>query len=206
MYVVQSLHGGPDASPNDKLCRLLFFAGALRDAGAVARDRGHPLPRLCQEGPTHAKPRSGHHALRRRADRGGRDRPRGGRRRPQPCRVRERLSLSDRPPRGAAVVRRPSRALAARPRRGRRVPGHRWRQARRAAPRIARRRPRQRRPACLPREAAERRRGQRRGCRGRPGRGPHSGHRRRSDQHGHDACPGRGRLPERRARSRSTPS
>jgi ribose-phosphate pyrophosphokinase len=35
VYVVQSLHGGPDASPNDKLCRLLFFAGALRDAGAA---------------------------------------------------------------------------------------------------------------------------------------------------------------------------
>ena len=34
VYVVQSLHGGPEASPNDKLCRLLFFAGALRDAGA----------------------------------------------------------------------------------------------------------------------------------------------------------------------------
>ena len=34
VYVVQSLHGGPHASPNDKLCRLLFFAGALRDAGA----------------------------------------------------------------------------------------------------------------------------------------------------------------------------
>jgi ribose-phosphate pyrophosphokinase len=35
VYVVQSLHGGPEASPNDKLCRLLFFAGALRDAGAA---------------------------------------------------------------------------------------------------------------------------------------------------------------------------
>jgi ribose-phosphate pyrophosphokinase len=34
VYLLQSLHGGPDASPNDKLCRLLFFAGALRDAGA----------------------------------------------------------------------------------------------------------------------------------------------------------------------------
>jgi len=34
VYLVQSLHGGPGASPNDKLCRLLFFAGALRDAGA----------------------------------------------------------------------------------------------------------------------------------------------------------------------------
>ena len=34
-YLVQSLHGGPEASPNDKLCRLLFFAGAVRDAGAA---------------------------------------------------------------------------------------------------------------------------------------------------------------------------
>ena len=34
VYVVQSLHGGPSESPNDKLCRLLFFIGALKDAGA----------------------------------------------------------------------------------------------------------------------------------------------------------------------------
>jgi len=34
VYVVQSLHGGPLESANDKLCRLLFFIGALRDAGA----------------------------------------------------------------------------------------------------------------------------------------------------------------------------
>ena len=36
-YVVQSLHGGPDTSPNDKLCRLLF----LRPAGRrrAARDQ-----------------------------------------------------------------------------------------------------------------------------------------------------------------------
>jgi ribose-phosphate pyrophosphokinase len=34
VYVVHALYGGPEASPNDKLCRLLFFAGALRDAGA----------------------------------------------------------------------------------------------------------------------------------------------------------------------------
>src|ERR1051325_1341155 len=32
VYVVHSLHGGPDDSPNDKLCRLLFFVGALKDA------------------------------------------------------------------------------------------------------------------------------------------------------------------------------
>lgn len=35
IYVIQSLHGGPDQSPNDKLCRLLFFLGAVRDAGAA---------------------------------------------------------------------------------------------------------------------------------------------------------------------------
>lgn len=34
-YVVQSLHGGPDESVNDKLVKLLFFAGALRDARAA---------------------------------------------------------------------------------------------------------------------------------------------------------------------------
>lgn len=34
VYVVQSLHGQADASVNDKLCRLLFFLGALKDAGA----------------------------------------------------------------------------------------------------------------------------------------------------------------------------
>jgi ribose-phosphate pyrophosphokinase len=34
-YVIQSLHGGPAESPSDKLCRLLFFIGALKDAGAA---------------------------------------------------------------------------------------------------------------------------------------------------------------------------
>jgi len=34
IYVIHSLHGGPDQSANDKLCRLLFFIGALKDAGA----------------------------------------------------------------------------------------------------------------------------------------------------------------------------
>ncbi len=32
--VVSSLHGDSDFSVNDKLCRLLFFVGALKDAGA----------------------------------------------------------------------------------------------------------------------------------------------------------------------------
>ena len=34
VYVLHSLHGGPVQSSNDKLCRLLFFIGALKDAGA----------------------------------------------------------------------------------------------------------------------------------------------------------------------------
>ena len=34
VYVIQSLHGGPNVSCNDKLCRLLFFLGCLRDNGA----------------------------------------------------------------------------------------------------------------------------------------------------------------------------
>ncbi len=34
VYVLQSLHGDPAQSVNDKLCRLLFFLGALRDADA----------------------------------------------------------------------------------------------------------------------------------------------------------------------------
>lgn len=33
--VIQSLHGDAHASANDKLCRLLFFIGALKDAGAT---------------------------------------------------------------------------------------------------------------------------------------------------------------------------
>ena len=34
VYVVQSLHGGPRLSADDKLNRLLFFVAALKDAGA----------------------------------------------------------------------------------------------------------------------------------------------------------------------------
>ncbi len=35
VFVVQSTHSGPEHSANDKLCRLLFFIGALKDAGAA---------------------------------------------------------------------------------------------------------------------------------------------------------------------------
>jgi len=34
VFVIQSLYGDPQQSVNDKLCRLLFFLGALRDASA----------------------------------------------------------------------------------------------------------------------------------------------------------------------------
>jgi ribose-phosphate pyrophosphokinase len=35
VFVFHSLHGDDGASPNDKLCRMLFFIGALKDAGAA---------------------------------------------------------------------------------------------------------------------------------------------------------------------------
>ncbi len=35
VFVVQSLHGDAEQSVNDKLCRFLFFLGALRDAAAA---------------------------------------------------------------------------------------------------------------------------------------------------------------------------
>jgi ribose-phosphate pyrophosphokinase len=35
VYVIQSLHAGPVESASDKLVRLLFFIGALKDAGAA---------------------------------------------------------------------------------------------------------------------------------------------------------------------------
>ena len=45
VYVVHSLYGGPVQSANDKLCRLLFFIGALKDAGA--RNVTAVAPYLC---------------------------------------------------------------------------------------------------------------------------------------------------------------
>jgi len=45
VYVVHSLHGDNAQSANDKLCRLLFFCGALRDSGAASITA--VLPYLC---------------------------------------------------------------------------------------------------------------------------------------------------------------
>ncbi|GAA4254521.1 ribose-phosphate diphosphokinase [Azospirillum formosense] len=36
VYVVQSLHGDAERSVHDKLCRLLFFVGAVKDASAAS--------------------------------------------------------------------------------------------------------------------------------------------------------------------------
>ena len=35
VYVIQSLYGDPEATVNDKICRLLFFLGAVRENGAA---------------------------------------------------------------------------------------------------------------------------------------------------------------------------
>ena len=45
VFVVQSLYGDPAQSANDKLCRLLFFIGALKDASAARVTA--VLPYLC---------------------------------------------------------------------------------------------------------------------------------------------------------------
>lgn len=45
VYVVHSLYGDEQQSPNDKLCRLLFFCGACRDAGAASITA--VIPYLC---------------------------------------------------------------------------------------------------------------------------------------------------------------
>ena len=66
VYVVHSLHGGPKDSANDKLCRLLFFIGAVKDAGAARVTAVAPYLCLCAQGPAHQAERSADHALCRR--------------------------------------------------------------------------------------------------------------------------------------------
>ncbi|MFO1435711.1 MAG: ribose-phosphate pyrophosphokinase-like domain-containing protein [Gammaproteobacteria bacterium] len=63
VFIVQSLYGEPGQSCNDKLCRLLFFIGALRDAGQHAlRQPFHTCVTLMQGRP-HAAARSGNYSL-----------------------------------------------------------------------------------------------------------------------------------------------
>ena len=55
-YIIQSLYSDDRQSVNDKLCRLLFFAGAVRDG----RD---PLPRLRPQRAQNATARPGDDTL-----------------------------------------------------------------------------------------------------------------------------------------------
>ena len=50
VFVIHSLYGEPAQSVNDKLVRLLFFIGALKDAGRPARHRGRAVSRLRAQG------------------------------------------------------------------------------------------------------------------------------------------------------------
>ena len=74
VYVVHSLHGDDGPSANDKLCRFLFFCGALRDAGAASVTAVTPY--LCYARKDRApSPRSHHDTLRGRPVRGRWHRP-----------------------------------------------------------------------------------------------------------------------------------
>jgi len=48
-YAIQSLHGGPSESPNDKLCRLLFFIGSLKTSGAARVTAVIPYLAYCRK-------------------------------------------------------------------------------------------------------------------------------------------------------------
>ena len=49
VFVVSSLHGDAACSVNDKLCRLLFFIGALKDAGARSVTAVIPYLAYCRK-------------------------------------------------------------------------------------------------------------------------------------------------------------
>ncbi len=63
VFVIQSLHGGPAESANDKLIRLLFFIGALKDAGATRVTAVTTLSLLCAQGSPYQAERSGDDTL-----------------------------------------------------------------------------------------------------------------------------------------------
>ena len=53
VFVLHCLHGDDSESGNDKLCRLLFFCGALKDAGAACVTAVDSLSLLRAQGPAH---------------------------------------------------------------------------------------------------------------------------------------------------------
>ena len=59
-YVIQSLHGGPSMSANDKLCRLLFFIGCIEGCRRFACYGGGALLVLRAQRSPHQTQRSRH--------------------------------------------------------------------------------------------------------------------------------------------------
>ena len=138
VFVIHSLYGDAEQSPNDKLCRLLFFIGALKDAGAervtavtpylcyARKDRRtqprDPITTKYVAGLFEAmRGGSGHHL-----------------RRSQPRGFRECVPLSRDQSRSDPALCRAFRPTAARRTGGRGFTRHRRRQARRAVPPCAR--------------------------------------------------------------------
>jgi ribose-phosphate pyrophosphokinase len=67
VFVVQSLYGDDRQSGNDKLCRLLFFIGALKDAAAARVTAVVPYLAYARKDRKDQAARSGDYTLRRRA-------------------------------------------------------------------------------------------------------------------------------------------
>jgi glutathione S-transferase len=96
VYVLATLHDERGHSVAEKLCRLLFLLGTLRDASASRLTAVVPDPGLCTQGSTHPVARPGHDPLCRAAAGVGGGRSGDGPRRSQPCRLPERLQVPHR--------------------------------------------------------------------------------------------------------------
>ena len=105
VYVIQSLYGDAKQSVNDKLVRLLFFLGALKDASAGRLTAIVPYLAYARKDRKIKVARSGDHALRRDAVRSRRDRLCRDAGRAQSGRLSKRVSLSHRASRGRGAFR-----------------------------------------------------------------------------------------------------
>ncbi len=103
VFVIHSLYGEPAQSANDKLVRLLFFIGALKDAAAARVTAVVPYLAYARKDRKTKSRRPGHDALRREPVRGRRHRLRRHARRAQSRGVRECVPLPHREPRGDAL-------------------------------------------------------------------------------------------------------
>ena len=132
VFVIHSLYGDAEQSPNDKLCRLLFFIGALKDAGAERVTA--VVPYLCyarKDRRTQPRDPVTTKYVARLFEACGADAVMTP---PQPRRLRERVSLSGNQSRRAAAVCRALRPAAAARKALCRLTRHRRRQARRTIP------------------------------------------------------------------------